>query len=43
VELLAPDSLQIRDDGRGIPVDTHPKFKDKPALEVIVTTLHSGG
>jgi topoisomerase-4 subunit B len=35
--------LTIRDNGRGIPVDPHPKFKDKSALEVILTTLHSGG
>ncbi len=32
----------VSDDGRGIPVDMHPKFK-KPALELILTTLHSGG
>src|SRR3546814_8254749 len=31
------------DNGRGIPIDRHPKFKDKSALEVILTTLHSGG
>ncbi len=35
--------LTIRDNGRGIPVDPHPKFKDLSALEVILTTLHSGG
>ena len=35
-------SITIRDDGRGIPVDMHPKFK-KPALEIIFTTLHAGG
>ncbi|HEY1855969.1 DNA topoisomerase IV subunit B [Acidocella sp.] len=35
--------LTIRDNGRGIPVDPHPKFKNKSALEVILTTLHSGG
>ncbi len=33
----------ISDNGRGIPVDPHPKFPDKSALEVILTTLHSGG
>ncbi len=35
-------SATISDDGRGIPVDKHPKFK-KPALELILTTLHAGG
>ncbi|MFO1261417.1 MAG: DNA topoisomerase IV subunit B [Sphingomonadaceae bacterium] len=35
--------LTITDNGRGIPVDPHPKFPDKSALEVILTTLHSGG
>ncbi|MGE5540144.1 MAG: DNA topoisomerase IV subunit B [Gemmatimonas sp.] len=35
--------ITISDDGRGIPVDPHPKFKNKSALEVILTTLHSGG
>ncbi|MBO0335053.1 DNA topoisomerase IV subunit B [Sneathiella sp. CAU 1612] len=43
VELFADGSLSIRDNGRGIPIDRHPKFKDKSALEVILTTLHSGG
>lgn len=36
------ESVTIEDDGRGIPVDNHPKFK-KPALEIILTTLHAGG
>ena len=36
-------SITIADNGRGIPVDPHPKHKDKSALEVIFTTLHSGG
>src|ERR1700741_2018012 len=35
--------LTVVDNGRGIPVDPHPKFKSKSALEVIMTTLHSGG
>ena len=35
--------ITIRDNGRGIPVGKHPKFPDKSALEVILTTLHSGG
>ncbi len=41
--LGAGNQLTVRDNGRGIPVDPHPKFKDKSALEVIFTTLHSGG
>jgi topoisomerase-4 subunit B len=43
VELAAGDVLSIRDNGRGIPLDPHPKFKSKSALEVIMTTLHAGG
>ena len=40
---LAPGNLiTVSDNGRGIPVDPHPKFKGKSALEVILTTLHSG-
>ncbi|MFQ5775193.1 MAG: DNA topoisomerase IV subunit B, partial [Kiloniellaceae bacterium] len=40
---LGPDNLvTVRDNGRGVPVDAHPKFKSKSALEVIMTTLHSG-
>ncbi|TPM34945.1 DNA topoisomerase IV subunit B [Mesorhizobium sp. B2-3-5] len=42
VELSADGFLTVTDNGRGIPVDLHPKYK-KPALEVIMTTLHSGG
>ncbi len=41
-ELQADGALQVSDNGRGIPIDRHPKFKDKSALEVIMTTLHSG-
>lgn len=43
IELSADHSVTIRDNGRGIPVDEHPKFPGKSALEVIMTTLHSGG
>src|SRR4051794_8522599 len=42
VEFEENGYLTVTDNGRGIPVDLHPKFK-KPALEVIMTTLHSGG
>jgi topoisomerase IV subunit B len=43
VEYQADGYLSVTDNGRGIPVDAHPKFKDKSALEVILTTLHAGG
>ena len=43
LELLAGNKVLIRDNGRGMPVDPHPKFKNKSALEVVLTTLHSGG
>ncbi|MBU0875234.1 MAG: DNA topoisomerase IV subunit B, partial [Alphaproteobacteria bacterium] len=43
VTLEAGNRLTITDNGRGIPVDPHPKFPGKSALEVIMTTLHSGG
>jgi topoisomerase IV subunit B len=43
VNLEAGNFLSVRDNGRGIPVDPHPKFKKLSALEVILTTLHSGG
>jgi len=36
-------TITVRDNGRGIPVEAHPKFPDRSALEVILTTLHSGG
>jgi topoisomerase IV subunit B len=42
VELGVDNEITVRDNGRGIPVDSHPKYKDKSALEVIMTTLHSG-
>lgn len=41
--LNADGSVTIADNGRGIPVDNHPRFPDKSALEVIFTTLHAGG
>ncbi|HET6607845.1 MAG TPA: DNA topoisomerase IV subunit B [Rhodopila sp.] len=41
--LEADNFITIRDNGRGIPVDPHPKYKNISALEVIFTTLHSGG
>ena len=41
--LEANNFITVRDNGRGIPVDPHPKFKHLSALEVILTTLHSGG
>ncbi len=43
VELHADYAITIRDNGRGIPTDPHPKFPDKSALEVILCTLHAGG
>ncbi len=42
VELREDGYLSVADNGRGVPVDPHPKFKTKSALEVIMTTLHSG-
>jgi topoisomerase-4 subunit B len=43
VELSADGFLTVSDNGRGIPVDPHPKFPKKSALEVIMCTLHAGG
>ncbi len=43
VEMAADGFVTVIDNGRGIPVDPHPKFKNKSALEVIMCTLHAGG
>lgn len=43
VNLSQDGYVTVKDNGRGIPVDPHPKYPDKSALEVITTTLHSGG
>ncbi|TYO89976.1 DNA topoisomerase IV subunit B [Oceanicella actignis] len=43
IELDAEGFATVRDNGRGIPVDPHPRFPDKSALEVILCTLHAGG
>ena len=42
LEVGLGNRIVVRDNGRGIPVDPHPKFRNKSALEVILTTLHSG-
>src|ERR1700761_5552715 len=43
MELAADGTVTVRDNGRGIPVDEHPAYPGKSALEVIMTVLHSGG
>jgi len=43
VEMEANGFVSVTDNGRGIPVDPHPKFKNKSALEVIMCMLHAGG
>ncbi len=43
VTLSKDGFVTVRDDGRGMPIDAHPKFRNKSALEIIFTMLHSGG
>ena len=43
LELHPGNRVTVRDNGRGIPVEPHPRYPDRSALEVIMTTLHSGG
>jgi topoisomerase-4 subunit B len=43
ITLAADGMLTVKDDGRGMPVDPHPKFPELSALEVLMTTLHAGG
>ena len=43
IEFISDEEISISDNGRGIPIDFHPKFPDKTALEVIFCTLHAGG
>ena len=43
IDALDNNTISVFDNGRGIPIDPHPNFPDKTALEVIMTTLHAGG
>ena len=43
ISMHADGSISITDDGRGIPVEPHPKFDNKPTVEMVLTNLHAGG
>lgn len=43
IKLLPDGACEVADDGRGIPIERHPKFEDLSAAEVVLTTLHAGG
>ena len=43
IEIKKNNFIKVTDNGRGIPIENHPKFPKKSALEIILTTLHSGG
>src|ERR671916_3026991 len=43
VTLLSDGGCRVVDNGRGIPVDPHPRFRSKSAAEIVLTTLHAGG
>lgn len=43
ITIHADGSLSVSDDGRGIPVEPHPKFDNKPTIEMVLTNLHAGG